>query len=521
MNLLELPRRLLGLGRQKHSAAPRASYRGATIGRLFRDWVASILHPDRELRGNLRLLRARARDLVRNNSYASGFVDELADNIIGPAGIQLQARVTDRKGELRKQDNWALEEAWKEWGAPEWASADGQSAWVDMERLAIRTIAVDGEAFFRKLPGYDNGYGFSLQMLDADLLDETFERPPDANGVEIRMGIEQDEYGRRVAYHFWRRHPSDRYFARNDRIRIAADEIIHLFVKHRAGQSRGVTWFAPVMADVHQLNGLTEAELVATRVAAAKMGFIVNKSETAVEAWIAKIRARLQRDSDPEAEDGDADDEELRSFDAAPGVIDELAPGQEFQGFDPTHPSSSFEPFVKTILRGIARGLGTTYARLTGDLEGANYSSMRAGELPVRDRFRSIQTWMAMHFHRRVYRAWLPVALISGHVKVDSRLASDFQKVTWNPRGWKSVDPKAEVAALEAEIALGVNSRTRACAERGGDFEEIIDELKEEAAYAKAAGIAIAGTAAMKAGGSERREAEESEDEDERLALAS
>src|SRR5690606_37394344 len=116
----------------------------------------------------------------------------------------------------------------------------------------------------------------------------------------------------------------------------------------------------------------------------------------------------------------------------------------------------------------------------------------------VRDRYRSIQTWLAQHLHRRVYKSWLPSALISGNVRVDSRLASDFQQVTWKPRGWKSVDPKAEVQALEAEIALGVNSRTRACADRGSDYEEVIDELAEEAKYAKRAGVSIEGAAATK-----------------------
>src|SRR5690606_7333415 len=125
--------------------------------------------------------------------------------------------------------------------------------------------------------------------------DESFERAPDADEVEIRMGIEQNRYGKPLAYHFWRRHPSDRGHIRNDRIRIEASEIIHLFVQHRAGQSRGVTWFAPVMASVHMLGGLTEAELVATRMSAAKMGFIVNKSEQAIDSWIAKIRAKFER----------------------------------------------------------------------------------------------------------------------------------------------------------------------------------------------------------------------------------
>ena len=41
----------------------------------------------------------------------------------------------------------------------------------------------------------------------------------------------------------------------------------------RPGQSRGVTWFAPVMVSIRMLEGYQEAELVAARAGASKMGF--------------------------------------------------------------------------------------------------------------------------------------------------------------------------------------------------------------------------------------------------------
>jgi capsid protein len=42
---------------------------------------------------------------------------------------------------------------------------------------------------------------------------------------------------------------------------------------------------------------------------------------------------------------------------------------------------------------------------------------------------------------------------------------------------------------LEAEIALGVNSRTRYCAERGRDQPEIAEELQAEKADLEARGL--------------------------------
>ena len=50
------------------------------------------------------------------------------------------------------------------------------------------------------------------------------------------------------------------------RQRVPADQIIHLYVSERGNQTRGVTWFHPVMTGIKMLDGYTEAELVAASV---------------------------------------------------------------------------------------------------------------------------------------------------------------------------------------------------------------------------------------------------------------
>jgi lambda family phage portal protein len=173
-----------------------------------------------------------------------------------------------------------------------------------------------------------------------------------------------------------------------------------------------------------------------------------------------------------------------------PGTFPELMPGQEMQQFTPTHPSMAFKDFTSTILRGQARGLNVSYLTLTGDLSAANYSSMRAGLLPERDHWRKLQKWLAIHCHRRVYRAWLPMALLT-ELDLDTRSAGDYRRVEWKPRGWKWVDPANDLDALEKEIMLGINSRQRACGERGVDFEDVVDELEYEQEYADEASVDV------------------------------
>jgi len=462
----------------------RASFHGASHGRLYADWGVRALSPDREVRYAIRDLRARARDLVRNNPYATGVVESFADNIIGAEpGIRLRPTVRGPDGNPAKDVNRIILDGWQEWGHPEFASVDGMESWTDLQRLIIKTWVTDGEVFIREHRGYRNSFAYAIQIIDADLLDETFNVPADRNGVEIRMGIEMDRLGRRLAYHFWKQHPSD---GPRERARVPANEIHHFFVRYRSGQTRGFSLFAPVLTTVKMIDGLTEAELVASRLAAAKMGFITNMTPEAIEAYAQRL-AMMNAEG---AEDGEI---EPRISDIAPGLMEELLPGQGFQGFDPTHPNTAFDPFLKTMLRGVARGFSMSYLTLTGDVGEANYSSMRAGLLPERDHWRIVQLQTTGKLHRPVYRGWMASALLTGALQLPTSVPSDYASHKWRPRGWKWVDPLKDILALDAAIDLGIDSRQHGAAEQGRDFFDTVDELAEEEEYATERGINIWG----------------------------
>ncbi|HOW83982.1 MAG TPA: phage portal protein, partial [Spirochaetota bacterium] len=96
--------------------------------------------------------------------------------------------------------NAAIEAAWIAWAnAP--VTVDGKLTLRRLEKLIIKTVACDGEAFVRLWRGFEgNAHGLALQPIDADLLDEAFNRPRRASENEIRMGVEVDAIGRPVGY---------------------------------------------------------------------------------------------------------------------------------------------------------------------------------------------------------------------------------------------------------------------------------------------------------------------------------
>jgi lambda family phage portal protein len=452
-----------------------STWDGADTGRLYADWSTWTTSPDFEIRFNFRLLRARARDFARNNPWMVGFLDELANNVVGPHGILLQAQIKNALGKLAKATNDEIEAGWEEWGYPENASADGHDSWIELQRLIIQTIAIDGECFVRRIRGADNPFGYTLQLIDADLVDETYNQPAAPNTNRIRMGVELDRYSRPVAYWIYNRYAEDMDGLERKRERVSADEISHLFIRwHRGNTTRGITWFAPIVAPARHLDQYELNHIVASRGAAAKMAVIINKHPEAIAAYEPPKKG-----------------EQPRVFEMEPGTMPELLPGQEIQTVDPAFPSQNYGDFVVAVLRAISRGLKVSYLTLTGDLRQANYSSMRAGLLPERDRWKALQVWFATNAHRVFYREWVDMAALKRAIAVDGRLGSDYYAVVWRGRGWKWVDPKNDLEALEKEIKLGINSRTRAAADQGRDYEDVIDEQEQELEYADDHGVDV------------------------------
>lgn len=454
----------------------RSVYAGAQVSRLSQDWITSPLSADASIRSDFRLLRDRARQLVRDNAYAQRFVSATSDNVVGPDGHRLQALVTAADGSPDRATNAAIEEAWDDWQLAEHASLDGMLPFRDVVALAVEMWAQDGEALLRFFDGADNPHGFAVQLLDADMLDHTMMRAP-ADGVnEVRMGVERDRKGKPVAYWLYERHPNDLAPGGSIaegavRVRVPAADVVHLFTVRRPGQTRGVTDLAAVMSDLHMLGGYQEAELVAARTAAASMFFFTQTKD---------------------ADGIDPDAEASVPLEAEPATGHVLPPGYDVKQFSAEHPTSAFPVFVTAILRAIASGLGLSYSLLTGDLTGASYGSQRDGSLKERDRWRVKQRLVSALVYRRTYLRWMRMAALTRRLKLPTQDVARYQRHRWLPRGWTWIDPKKDIEAAALEVAYGFTTRTEVAAMNGRDFADVVAQLADEEELLHDAGVQVA-----------------------------
>jgi lambda family phage portal protein len=455
-----------------------SGFKGANDENLA-DWVMLPLDINTILRNDLQKLRARSRDLARNDDTAKRFLSLLKQNVLGHAGIMLQAKNKLIGGE--KADVVWNDEIEREWGlfsrkrryrgVFESPSACGTMSLRAIAWLSLLSRAVDGECFIQILRGYPhNRHRFAVRFLNPDLLDAGFSIDAE-NGNRIDMGIEFDEFDRPVAYHFNEQHPYKKPARKNQaRRRIPADQIIHIFRHEYVGQVRGIPDFAAIMHKGKMLNGVHEAVVVGWRVAASKMGFFTSTDpEYAYDPM--------------DDEDGDAgqpmpDDE----MEATPGSFETLPAGFDFKTFDPEYPTSTYEAGHRVFMQQLSNGLNVSSPTLSNDYSRVNYSSLRQALLEDREGWRCVQAEMIDDFYNPLFDDWYDwTANITRLINVSEDNRHKEPKVVYQPRGWPWVDPLKEVKAQISAVESNLRTRQSIIAETSGaDFMDTVDGLEDE-----------------------------------------
>lgn len=452
--------------RAKKQSDGQRAYAGAAINRLTSDWSALNTSADSEIVTSLRILRARSRELVRDNEHASNAVRIVQNNVVG-TGIGLQAQVVNARGKLQDSTNTAIENAWATWSDRKSCHTAGLLGFADIERLVVGQLVEAGEVLVRKIkrPFGGSKIPFALEVIEADRLMDQYQSARAPNGNSIRMGVEVDEWGRPVAYWLHPNHPGDYQFASfqpSRFIRVPAEEIIHLYIIDRVPQTRGVPWFHAVLKRIHDMGGTVEAEIVAARASANIVGFVKS----------------------PEPAAGDEVQNAQRIIDSEPGTFKQLLPGEDFVGFNPSRPNSQLEPFIRFLLRSVAAGIGVSYESLSRDYSQSNYSSSRLALLDDRDLWRVLQGFVIRNFRAEIHRDWLDAAVLSGELAFPDFYSnrSKYEAVRFKPRGWSWIDPAKEVIAYRLAVRSGFMTVSDVIANTAGgvDAEDIFKARRQE-----------------------------------------
>lgn len=434
-------------------------YEAAAQNRHTSGWQATGASVNDEVGGAFERVRARAREMVRNNEWANSAVRKKTTSMIG-SGIVVHP---DLKSER---------ELWGRFANTTACDPEGRLNLAGLLRLATRTWLESGEVLIRRrVRRVDDGFPvpLQLQVLEADYIDSTKNYVSDSEFC--LLGVVFNFLGQRTAYWLFRNHPGETISMRTgmESVRVPAESVIHMFDAERPGQVRGMSSLAVGMMRARKTNDYEFAIALRKQVEACFSAFVQTEDQNTPIGG-----APL----DPTDSANKPRREKL-----AAGLITYLKGGEQVT-FGAPQPSAGEDAFLTYQLRAMAAGWGIPYEVLTGDLSKANFSSNRMGWVDYCLHTEELQWLVLVPQVIQPIRQWFREAAITAGKPVGSKPDT----ITMPRKPW--LKPTDDVTASREALAGGLTSYGEELRGLGwSSVEEFVAERKREKELFEAAGL--------------------------------
>ena len=445
-------------------------------------WLTKALSGDKDTGGNRGTLVPRSRDLTMGgSSIALGALKKLRTNVVG-SGLILKSTLDQDFLGLNDDDKRILENhierVWELWANSKNCDMSRQSNFYQLTGLAFYSFLQNGDSFallpFKERPG--DLFGLKIQLIESDRCKNPASIP---ESDKTRYGVEVNEFGEIVAYHFSNKHPGD---GSSDCVRVEAfgsktgkPNVLILMDRERIGQRRGVPMLSPVIEDIKQLGRYTEAESMAAVVNALFTVFIEKEKED--------TQTGLGRENYVENEEVDEDDEV--NYELGNGSIIELAPGQKANTQAPGRPNAQFDPFVTALCKQIGSALEIPYEVLMNQFN-SSYSASRAALLEVWKMYKVRRVNLITDFCQPVYEQFMDESVARGYIVApgyfeNPLVRAAYLKAEWHGPAQGQLDPLKEAKAAQLRVQEDFSTRSREARElNGSSWESNVKQRKIE-----------------------------------------
>lgn len=405
-----------------------------------------------------RPMREQGRFLDQNHDLASGILDILVANTIGPRGITVEPQPRTVDGEIHidfAKQILRLHSDWMRRPEVTW-----QHDWPSAERIMARSWFRDGEVFAQHIAGtvpslqHGTTVPYSIEMLEADFV------PIGYTIDNIMQGIERNAWLRPIAFYVYKQHPNDNQGFTSlrsfDYKRVPAERMMHCKLVKRINQVRGISVFASVMTRLEDLKDYEESERIAAKVAASMAAFIIKGTPDLFDA------------------EGDTTERELKF---KPGMVfDDLRMGESVGTIDTNRPNAQLEPHRKGQLRAIASGSKVSYSSASKDYNGS-YSAQRQELVESTGAYQILSSEFIGQIERPVYENFLRIAIASGTLKVPDNIdMQTLEDALYTPPQMPWIDPKKEAEAWKMLEDNRYASGPEIIRKRGGNPIDVLDQ---------------------------------------------
>jgi lambda family phage portal protein len=438
--------------RMLEAASPRRGPGAPVSAHSPWDWSGDIV-------AGLTSVKERSRHAFINDQWFGNGCQGIIDHTIG-TGITPNSQAPDQ--DFRA----AVAERWHRW--VDRSDLDGVTDFGGQQAAAMQSVVVDGESYIHM--AVTEAGELRLRNLSTDQLDVSLSRDL-GNGVVIVNGI---EFTNGVRSGFYIRPMTGPLLTpAATSIRVDASEVCQVFRPPFVGAVHGIPWGASCLLPLGELGQLTDAMLVAAKVAAMLMGFVIDQNNTGGLPFDGQqIGSLLQGGLEP-------------------GTLKVLPAGFDIKFSTPQQALAGIEQ-AKLSLRGIAAGLGVPEYIVTGDLSNANYSSLRSARLGFQRRCSRFQAHSLIpSLVRPIFRRFLMLEILSGRIPLNGFVgdAEAWLAADYLVPFWPGVDAEKDMQAEVLAIKNGIKSRRQAIAERGGSIEQLDEEIAQDNARESRLGL--------------------------------
>lgn len=464
---------------QRHQArniiALSGGYAGAGYSDRLAAWTPGVRDADGDTVRDLRELRARSRDLVRNSPIAGGAIETQVSHVVG-SGLTLQARIDasflgldDDQASAWQADT---ERRFRLWASSSLCDASDELDFFEIQALALRTQLESGDAFvvLSSLNRPNWPYTLALQIVEADrVCNPQF----GADTTTLTAGIERNEAGAPVAAHICSHHPGrylDTRAATWSRVTFRGEQsgrrnLLHLKRKLRPGQSRGLPELAPIIGTLKQMERYATAEIDAAVNAAAQAVFVKMDPDSFADLF------------DPDAQQAIVNQASGWDGNLSSGRVVNLLPGEDITSPDLGRPNPNFDPFMSAFMRFVGMGLNIPVEVLSKHFQ-SSYSAARAALLDAWRTFSIRRSWLASKLCQPAYEEWLADEVAAGRISAPGFFADPIVRAAWCATTWSgdgpgAIDPLKEANAAGKRMELGLTTLAdETMAYNGGDWQQ-------------------------------------------------
>jgi lambda family phage portal protein len=496
----QLGRRPVLYGPDNRPLRPQAygytySRKGAQRQGTMTNWIPKRLYDPRVEAAEREKIVERSVDLCQDNPFAAGIKQTFAVTVINSGLTPLPAvdhEILGISKEEARTIQAQIRAIYTKWYS--WADAGERMNFGSIQYLCEANTIQYGEHVVLPLMLDDpvRPYSLACQVVNPMRLRTPTDKLSNGN---IRDGVEIDRNGTPVAY--WIKKSNDgekaiQYLPDTsvNFLRLPArighrPQVLHRFIVDDAEKVRGVTFFAPALKYFLDLNDLLDAELVSNIVTAAFSMFIETGGGNPY--GIAEGFSSFSEDRTK----SDGTTEKTRYQELIPGMVYYGNTGEKPHPITANRPGTTFDPFIKVILKAVAASVNMPYIALFKDLDNATFAVFRGAMLEAWRVYSFHRAWIGEATFRPIYKMLMEEAYLRGELKVKN-FYTDMELLTqvdWSgyPKG--DIEP---IKAAQADILLiknNLKTRAKSISERGDTMKAVFDQLEEEQEELKRRGL--------------------------------